>query len=295
MRLLVGLLLAAALAAPAAAAPRVHRLADGPPIVTDGKRFAVELRAGSPLVVDTRGGSRFEVERPEPGCTVATVGSEHLLWECARENHQATPRMFDLAARREVRMGGREQYERFADASGTNGQGITQLDLGAHWMVGVAEPCYHCEYFFALNWRTGETRDSLGGPRDVEDLDSRRGYRRACAPARRVERRSDYAADPPWSPLEAAGDWFIDRRGLRRCGSRRVIRVRGRSALTTRHAVFLHGRTLTVRHLASGRVHRRRLPAMRDPTNAWFEHTHDRAYVNDGGDDRVRRWRVRFR
>ena len=249
------------------------------------------------LVLDTRDGSRFAVERPAPGRFWKSVGGGHVLWACPLANYRYTPRMFDLAARAEVPVGGREMYERFDDASGTNGRGITLLRMGSTWMVGVSEPCYHCEQFFHLNWRTGETAETLGGARDVQDLDAAGGARRVCAPIRRRRFEESFlGARHPWSRLVAAGRWAVDRGRLRRCGSGRTVRRLGSSyALTPRYAVWLERRTLVVRHLSTGRERARKL-SMRRHAFATLGVACDRVYVNDGdGSPRVRRWRLVLR
>lgn len=188
-------------------------------------------------------------------------------------------------------------YERFDDASGTNGRGITRLRIGATWMAGVSVPCYHCEQYFHLNWRTGETADALGGARDVQDLDLTRGARRVCAPIRRDRRPDEFLGTrAPWSPLQAAGRWVVDRGRLRRCDSGRTVRrLGGDYALTPRFAVWLQRRTLTVRDLSTGREHSRRL-SMRRYRFASLGAAGDRVYVNDGtAGPHGRRWRIDLR
>lgn len=299
MRPLLAVLLVLLAAAPAGAAPRITRLADGPDIFTDGKRFAVELQGERVFVVDTRGGGRFTLERPGPQCVVTAIGGGHLLWECPVEGYStSTPRIFDLAARREVRVGGRATFEELSAVE--TGYGMSQLSIGATWITGVSEPCYHCERFFHLNWRTGEVRNRLGGAGHVEDLDSARGYRRLCAPVRRAslpdEEQSNF--DHPWLPMLAAGRWtFGAERGrnvLRRCGSRRaVVTTKSQQyALTRGHAIWLESRTLIVRPLAGGRERRFRLSPL-PHKGLSMSATDDRVYVTSGGSTGPhRRWRV---
>jgi hypothetical protein len=260
-----------------AAKLKVKRLPLDVAVTTDGSRFAVDPTSGGAFVRDLKTHRLFRLTAPEPVCRIRAVGSGLLLWGCPVLEGEASwvvPHVVDLAERREVVAGGAEAFRQQSlvpPPTGIRGYGLGQVEIGRNWIRGSAEPYYHGEHTFKLNWHTGKSgRVQSGGA--IDDLDSASGSRTLCAPVT-VE-----SPDDGLLPVSAVGRWTFRwtfaSAILQRCGTAHKSSFPNVKAfaLTSRYAIWLTRpqpcpgeacpQTLRVRDLRTGSERRTTLSTL---------------------------------